>query len=60
MNVDAVRRRREHNLLLISRIFDVRQHASPFTVILDSLEQSGRPLVRTFIQRANVRSRLLK
>ncbi|KAI9785277.1 MAG: hypothetical protein M1816_000463 [Peltula sp. TS41687] len=53
MSHDMIRRRREHNLLLISRIFDVRQRASPFTVILDSLEQSGRPLVRTFIQQAN-------
>lgn len=56
MGSDPLHRRREHNLLLLSKLFDIRQRASPFTVIFDSLEQTGRPLVRAFIQRANVGS----
>lgn len=47
--------RRAHNLLLISKLLNCRENASPFTLILDSLEQSGKGLVREFIRRANVR-----
>ncbi|KAI9698005.1 MAG: hypothetical protein M1836_004358 [Candelina mexicana] len=36
--------RRTHNLLLISKLLNLRENASPFTLILDSLEQSGKPL----------------
>ena len=46
--------RKEHSLLLISQLFEARQRLSPFTVILDSLEQSGRSLVEEFILRAKV------
>ncbi|OMP83845.1 Elongator complex protein 5 [Diplodia seriata] len=45
--------RRAHNLLLISKLLNCRENASPFTLILDSLEQSGKGLVREFIRRAN-------
>ncbi len=51
---EAHHRRRRHDLLLISRLFDLRQQASPFTLILDTLEQSGRGLVDVFVERANV------
>lgn len=46
--------RRAHNLLLISKLLSCRENASPFTLIIDSLEQSGKGLVREFIRRANV------
>ncbi|OJD36405.1 histone acetylation protein 2 [Diplodia corticola] len=36
--------RRAHNLLLISKLLNSRENASPFTLILDSLEQSGKGL----------------
>ncbi|KAL1619260.1 hypothetical protein SLS56_010203 [Neofusicoccum ribis] len=45
--------RRAHNLLLISKLLNCRDNASPFTLIIDSLEQSGKRLVREFIRRAN-------
>ncbi|TGZ82866.1 hypothetical protein EX30DRAFT_339134 [Ascodesmis nigricans] len=48
----SLNHRRTHNLLLISRLLSLRDAASPFTLILDSLAQSARPLVREYIQRA--------
>ncbi|QDS76782.1 hypothetical protein FKW77_002150 [Venturia effusa] len=46
--------RRTHNLILISKVLGCRENASPFTLILDSLEQSAKPLVNEMIRRANV------
>ncbi|KAL9615964.1 MAG: hypothetical protein Q9160_009108 [Pyrenula sp. 1 TL-2023] len=45
--------RRTHNLLLISKLLNLREHASPFTLLLDSLEQPARPLIGEYIRRAN-------
>lgn len=50
--------RRTHNLLLISKLLGLRDTASPFTLLLDSLEQPATPLLREYIRRARV-SRLL-
>ena len=47
--------RRTHNLLLVSKLLHLRDNASPFTLVLDSLEQSGKALVREFIKRAKVK-----
>ena len=46
--------RRTHNLLLISKLLNQRDAASPFTLLLDSLEQSGKPLVAEYVKRAKV------
>ena len=46
--------RRTHNLLLISKLLGCRENASPFTLVLDSLEQSGRGLIREMIRKVNV------
>ncbi|MCJ1363224.1 hypothetical protein MMC16_002331 [Acarospora aff. strigata] len=46
--------RRTHNLLLVSKLLHLRDNASPFTLVLDSLEQSGKALVREFIKRAKL------
>ncbi|GAB7350294.1 hypothetical protein MBLNU459_g0931t1 [Dothideomycetes sp. NU459] len=46
--------RRTHNLLLISKLLNQREAASPFTLVIDSLEQSGKPLLREYIRRANI------
>ncbi|WPH03477.1 Elongator complex protein 5 [Acrodontium crateriforme] len=46
--------RRTHNLLLISKLLNQRDSGSPFTLVLDSLEQSGKPLVGEYIRRAKV------
>ncbi|KAK3684659.1 hypothetical protein LTR37_020060 [Vermiconidia calcicola] len=45
--------RRTHNLLLISKLLNQRDASSPFTLVLDSLEQSGRPLLAEYLRRAN-------
>lgn len=51
----TLQHRRTHNLLLISKLLNQRDSASPFTLVLDSLEQSAKPLVKEYIRRANVR-----
>ncbi|KAI9864631.1 MAG: hypothetical protein M1813_003120 [Trichoglossum hirsutum] len=53
--ITATTRRRNHNLLLFSRLLSLHDNISPFTLILDSLAQSGKPLVREFVRRANAR-----
>lgn len=45
--------RRTHNLLLISRLLSLRDPASPFTLILDSLSQSAKPLIDEYISRSS-------
>jgi elongator complex protein 5 len=46
--------RRTHNLLLISKLLSQRDGASPFTLVLDSLEQSAKCLLREYLRRAKV------
>ncbi|KAI9762844.1 MAG: hypothetical protein M4579_000197 [Chaenotheca gracillima] len=53
MSLSKLQHRRTHNLLLISRLLNLRERISPFTLILDSLEQSARPLLAEFVRRAN-------
>ena len=38
--------------LLVSKLLDSRDNASPFTLIIDSLEQSARPLWQCYMRRA--------
>jgi hypothetical protein len=47
--------RRTHNLLLISKLLSQRDGASPFTLVLDSLEQPANSLIGEYIKRAKVR-----
>ncbi|MCJ1312049.1 hypothetical protein MMC25_005723 [Agyrium rufum] len=49
----ALQQRRSHNLLLIERILSLRDDLSPFTLLLDSLQQSAKPLLADIIKRAN-------
>ncbi|KAH9832818.1 Elongator subunit Iki1 [Teratosphaeria destructans] len=49
----AKEQRRLHNLHLIDAI--LRQESSPFTLILDSLEQSARPLIAEYIRRSTTK-----
>jgi len=46
--------RRTQSRLLVSKLLDSRDSASPFTLIIDSLEQSARPLWQEYIRRAKV------
>jgi len=45
---------RSHSLLLLQKLLNLRDSASPLTLVLDSLEQSSGPLVQEFINRAKV------
>jgi elongator complex protein 5 len=55
MAPSTIQHRRTHNILLISKLLNQRDASSPFTLILDNLEQSGQPLLAEYTQRANVR-----
>lgn len=55
MPPSTLQHRRTHNLLLISKLVNQRDAASPFTLCLDSLEQSAKALVAEYLKRANVR-----
>jgi elongator complex protein 5 len=46
--------RRTHNILLISKLLNQRDHASPLTLVFDSLEQAARPLLREYLRRAKL------
>ncbi|EED19293.1 killer toxin sensitivity protein (Iki1), putative [Talaromyces stipitatus ATCC 10500] len=46
--------RRTHNLLLISKLLSLRDTASPLTLVLDSLEQPGKPLLNEYIRRTQI------
>ncbi|KAK0932786.1 hypothetical protein LTR29_015638 [Friedmanniomyces endolithicus] len=50
----ALQHRRTHNLLLINKLLSQRDAASPFTLVLDSLEQSARPLISEYMRRAKL------
>ena len=50
----AVQYRRTHNLLLMQRLLSFRENTSPFVLVLDSIEQSGKPLLIEYIERAKV------
>lgn len=47
---------RSHSLLLLQKLLNLRDAASPLTLVLDSLEQTARPLVSELVTRAKVRS----
>jgi hypothetical protein len=46
--------RRTHNILLFQKLLNLRDGASPFTLLLDTLEQSAQPVVQEFMMRAKV------
>lgn len=52
---------RSHSLLLLQKILNLRDAASPLTLVLDTLEQTARPLLRELYTRAKVqRPRAMK
>ncbi|KAG8625693.1 hypothetical protein KVT40_006094 [Elsinoe batatas] len=52
MSGSSLGHRQTHNLLLVSKLLHQREATSPFTLILDTLEQSARPLISDCIRRA--------
>ncbi|KAK4692669.1 elongator complex protein 5, partial [Lecanoromycetidae sp. Uapishka_2] len=49
----ALQHRRVHNLLLIQKLLGLRGESSPFTLILDTVEQSARSLLEHYIHNAS-------
>ncbi|CAJ2508227.1 Uu.00g094130.m01.CDS01 [Anthostomella pinea] len=47
---------RSHALLLLQKLLNLRDSASPLTLVLDTLEQSAKPVIREFMGRAKVGS----
>ncbi|KAJ1329435.1 Elongator subunit Iki1 [Microdochium nivale] len=45
---------RSHALLLLQKLLNLRDNASPLTLVLDTLEQSGKPVIREFLLRAKI------
>ena len=45
---------RSHSLLLLQKLLNLRDGASPMTLVLDSLEQTAQSLLVEFIARAKV------
>ena len=45
---------RNHSLLLLQKLLNLRDSASPLTLILDTVEQSATPLLNEFVARAKV------
>lgn len=45
---------RSHSLLLLQKLLNLRDGASPLTLLLDSLEQTAKPALAEFITRAKV------
>jgi len=54
MAPSPLQQRRTHNTLLFQKLLNLRDGASPFTLVLDTLEQSGGAVVREFAGRAQV------
>lgn len=54
MAIQDVLHRRTHSLLLITKLLAQKDNISPFTLILDSLEQSVTPLFNEYIRQAKV------
>jgi len=54
MAPSAIAQRRTHNLLLFQKLLNLRDGASPFTLLLDTLEQSAQSVVQEFMMRAKV------
>lgn len=50
---------RTHHRLLFEKLLNLRDSASPLTLVLDTLEQSAKPLLQEFMRRAKVVSQEL-
>ncbi|KAK3905425.1 Elongator complex protein 5 [Staphylotrichum tortipilum] len=54
MAPSAQAHKRAHSLLLFEKLLNLRDTASPLTLVLDTLEQSAEPLTHEFMRRAKV------
>jgi hypothetical protein len=57
MAPSPLQQRRTHNTLLFQKLLNLRENGtSPFTLVLDNLEQGGGPVIREFARRGKVRA----
>jgi elongator complex protein 5 len=54
MAPSPLQQRKTHNTLLFQKLLNLRDGASPFTLVLDTLEQGGGCVVKEFVRRAKV------
>ncbi|KAK4203716.1 Elongator complex protein 5 [Triangularia verruculosa] len=54
MAPSAAAHHRSHSLLLLQKLLNLRDKASPLTLILDTLEQSAQPVLNEFMTRAKI------
>jgi elongator complex protein 5 len=45
---------RSHSILLLQKLLNQRDGANPLTLVLDTLEQGAKPLLREYMNRARV------
>ncbi|KAM5345015.1 hypothetical protein ACJ41O_010877 [Fusarium nematophilum] len=45
---------RSHSLLLLQKLLNLRDGASPLTLVIDSLEQPAQPILNEFVSRAKI------
>ncbi|KAM6512369.1 hypothetical protein FSOLCH5_010083 [Fusarium solani] len=45
---------RSHSLLLLQKLLNLRDGASPLTLVIDNLEQPARPILNEFVSRAKI------
>ncbi|KAF5241582.1 hypothetical protein FAUST_3771 [Fusarium austroamericanum] len=45
---------RSHSLLLLQKLLNLRDGASPLTLLIDNLEQPARPILHEFVSRAKI------
>lgn len=54
MAPSAQAHKRSHSLLLLQKLLNLRDNASPLTLVLDTLEQGSTPVLQEFTTRAKV------
>ncbi|KAI3396412.1 hypothetical protein diail_12220 [Diaporthe ilicicola] len=54
MAPSAQAHKRSHSLLLLQKLLNLRDNASPLTLVLDTLEQGATPLLQEFTKRATI------
>ncbi|KAK4177213.1 Elongator complex protein 5 [Triangularia setosa] len=54
MAPSAASHHRSHSLLLLQKLLNLRDKASPLTLILDTLEQPAQPVLNEFMARAKI------
>lgn len=54
MAPSAQAHKRSHSLLLLQKLLNLRDNASPLTLVLDTLEQGSAPVLQEFTTRAKV------